>query len=266
MQPATPRTVTLVVEYDGTRYAGFQLQTNALTIQGELEQAIAQLTLAPARVHGAGRTDSGVHAQGQVVAFATSSLLPCETLARGLNHFLPQDIAVRAAYNVVPTFDPRRHACSRVYQYTLLSHSSRSPLRERYAYRVTDPLDDEAMRIALQSLEGEHDFAPLGGPVAPGKSTMRNVLATRLWREDDLVLFQVEANAFLPHQMRRIGGLLVAVGTGRLSLEGVRAMMDGHYDPWSLGKVSTLPPQGLCLMKVNYEDFPPHGYETNENL
>lgn len=260
MQNPTPRTVALVVEYDGTRYAGFQIQANAPTIQGELEQAVVQLALGPARVRAAGRTDCGVHAQGQVVAFSTGSLLPCETLIRGMNHFLSADIAVRAAYNVPPTFDPRRHARSRVYRYTLLNRTSRSPLQERYAYRVKERLDGEVMGTALQWLEGKHDFAPLSGPVSPGKSTIRNVYATRLWREGDLMSFEVEANAFLPHQMRRIGGLLVAVGTGCLSLEEVRAMMDGHSDPWPPGKVATLPPQGLCLMQVKYEDFPPNGY------
>jgi len=127
-------------------------------------------------------------------------------------------------------------------------------------------LDDEVMRVALQWMDGEHDFAPLSGPVSPGESTIRRVYDTRLWREDDLVRFEVEANAFLPHQMRRIAGLLVAVGTGRLSLEEVRATMDGHSDPWEMGKVATLPPHGLCLMQVKYEDFPPNGHETHENL
>ena len=122
------------------------------------------------------------------------------------------------------------------------------------------------MMIAMRSLEGEHDFAPLGGHVAPGSSTVREVYATRLWRDDDLVRFQIEANAFLPHQMRRIGGMLVAVGTGRLSLEAVSTVMDGHSDPVALGNVPALPPQGLCLMQVNYEDFPPYDHEADENL
>ena len=260
MLTAAPRTVALIVEYDGTRYAGFQLQANAPTVQGELERAIARLTLASARVHGAGRTDRGVHAQSQVATFSTGSHLPCWTLVRGVNHFLSADIAVREAYDVPPTFDPRRHARSRVYEYTFLNRIHPSPLRERYAYRVAEPLDDEAMRVALRSLEGEHDFACLSGPVPYGNSTVRNVCATRLWRKEEIVQFDVEANAFLPHQMRRIAGLLVAVGTGRLSPEGVRAIMKGHSDLWVPEKVPTLPPQGLCLMQVNYEDFPPYGY------
>ncbi len=255
-----PRRVALVLEYDGTAYAGFQLQANAPTIQGELERAIARLTLAEARVYGAGRTDQGVHAQGQVAAFSTASALPCAALVSGLNHFLPADIAVQAAYNVPPGFDPRRHALSRVYQYTFLIGAVPSPLMDRHAYRVAVPLDDEAMAVALRLLNGRHDFALLSGPVPTGKSTVRSIYATRLWREGEMVRFEVEANAFLPHQMRRIAGLLVSVGRGRLSPEGVWSILDGHSDPRAAEKVTTAPPQGLCLVQVKYEDFPPYAY------
>lgn len=258
MDATISRNVALLVEYEGTRYGGFQLQSNARTIQGELEKAIERLTLEPARVHGAGRTDQGVHALGQVAAFSTGSELPCEKLIGGLNHFLPEDIAVHAAYDVPAGFDPRRDALSRVYRYTFLQQGIRSPLSERYAYRVSEPTDDEAMRVALRSLEGEHDFACLSGPVTSGKSTVRQVYTTKLWREEDsLTRFEVEANAFLPHQMRRIAGLLLAVGVGRLSPEGSRAMLDGHVAPGLETVVKTLPPQGLCLMRVKYEEFPP---------
>ncbi len=260
MESVTLRKVALVVEYDGTRYAGFQVQADAPTIQGELERAIARLTLADARVYGAGRTDSGVHAMGQVVAFSTSSTLPCDTLTRGLSHFLPADIAVKAAYDVPSTFDPRRQAHSRVYRYTFLPRLTPSPLQERYAYRVAGSLDDEAMGVALRHLNGTHDFATLTGAVAAGKSTVRNVYATRLWREENLVRFEVEANAFLPHQMRRIAGLLLTVGTGHLSPEEIPSVLDGHADLQHMQPVATLPPQGLCLMQVNYKDFSFNGY------
>ncbi len=259
MDSLASRKVALVLEYDGTQYAGFQVQANASTIQGELEQAITRLTLAGARVHGAGRTDQGVHAQGQVATFETGSALSCAALVRGLNHFLPADIAVQAAYDVPPTFDPRRHALSRVYQYAFLNRAVPSPLMERGAYRVAVPLDDEAMVVTLRRLIGRHDFAPLSGAVPPGRSTVRSIYATRLWREGEMVRFEVEANAFLPHQMRRIAGLLVAVGTGRLSPEGVWGMLNGHSDNRTMEKATTAPSQGLCLMQVKYEDFPPYG-------
>ena len=267
MHRAARRAVALVVEYDGTRYAGFQLQAKAPTVQGELERAVFQLTRAPARVRGAGRTDRGVHARGQVVAFSTDSLLACDAFEKGLNHFLPSDIGVKAAYHVRAPFDPRRQAISRVYRYTFLDSTKRSPLQERYAHRVAQRLDDEAMKNALRSLEGERDFALLSGTVAPGKSTVRRVYATRLWRDENLVRIEVEANAFLPHQMRRIAGLLVAVGTGRMTLEGVRGVVNGNAGPLlQAANVCTMPPQGLCLMQVKYEDFPPNGHETHEDV
>ncbi len=258
---APPRKVALVVEYDGTMYAGFQLQANACTIQGELEQAIARLTQERVRIHGAGRTDAGVHALGQVAAFTTGSCLPCDTLVKGLNHFLPQGISVREAYDVPLAFDPRRHARSRTYRYTILSHATPSPLRERYAYRMAEPLDHQAMSVALRWLEGTHDFGPLSGPVPAGKSTVRHIMSTALCKDNDLVYFEVEGNAFLPHQMRRIAGLLVAVGTGRASPEAACAIMSGHTSPDLARRASvTLPAHGLCLMKVKYEDFPPNAY------
>ncbi|MCL0044522.1 tRNA pseudouridine(38-40) synthase TruA [Dehalococcoidia bacterium] len=263
MRVTTKRSVALVIEYDGTSYAGFQLQANAPTIQGELEKAIARLTETPTRVYGAGRTDSGVHAQGQVVAFSTKSRLPCKTIVGGLTHFLSKDIAVREAYNVPTTFDPRRHASSRVYRYTLLNRTTRAPLLERYAYRVMKQLDDKAMVTALRLLEGRHDFASLASALPPGKDTVREVYATTLWRGGDVVRFEIKANAFLPHQMRRIGGLLVAVGTGRLSTNQVNKVMGNQSHEEPLINVSTLPPQGLCLMQVNYKDFPTYDYETD---
>ena len=196
-------------------------------------------------------------AVGQVAAFSTRSDLPCRRMVGGLNHLLPNDVAVHAAYDVPAAFDPRRDASSRVYRYTFLRQATRSPLGERYAHRISEPADEEAMRVALRSLEGEHDFSRLSGQVAKGKTTVRRVYATKLWREDSLLRFEVEANAFLPHQMRRIAGLLLAVGVGRLSPEGSRALLDGHLATGLETKVKTLPPQGLCLMRVNYEDFPP---------
>ena len=249
----------MVVEYDGTQYAGFQLQSNAPTIQGELERAIGKLTMTPSRVFGAGRTDSGVHAKGQVVAFATDSPQDCPALIRGLNHFLPEDVAAKGAYNVQATFDPRRHASSRLYTYTIFNHDTPSPLWERYACRVPGYLDLEAMETAMRCLEGKHDFALLGGPVAQGLSTVRNIINTRLWQEDKLVHYEIEGNAFLPHQVRRMAGLLVAIGKGHLSIETVPGTLEGRINPWQTGKVTSMPPHGLCLTQVNYKDFPPDG-------
>ena len=250
----------LIVEYDGTRYHGFQDQPELGTVQCEIESAIERLTSEKVRVRAAGRTDSGVHAKGQVVAFSTGNMLPSPKLISGLNHFLPQDIAIKEAYHTNAGFDPRRHAVSRLYEYAIINSQWRSPLRERYAVRVQEQLDDLAMSRALKYLEGVHDFANFSGPVSRGMSTIRNIWSTSVLRKDDTVRVQVEANAFLPNQMRRIAGLLVAVGTKRVAAEGALETLEGAIDPWSTGVARTMAPQGLCLMQVNYKDFPPDGY------
>ena len=263
MNSSTTKRLGLVVEYDGTRYCGFQLQTNAPTIQGEMETAVARLTGDPTRVQGASRTDSGAHALGQVVALSTESALPVQTFVGGLNAHLPRDIAIREAHQVDSCFDPRRNATSRVYRYTIINRDARSPAWEHWAHQVTESLDIEAMSVALRSLEGTHDFAPFGGRVPAGKRTIRRMVATRVWQEEERVLVEVEANAFLPGQVRRTVGALLQVGTGRLSPEAIRAMVDGQSN--QLAK-EAVPAKGLCLLRVNYKDFPPDEYETNENL
>ena len=251
------------MEYDGTRYCGFQLQTNAPTIQGKLETAVARLTGDPARVQGASRTDSGAHALGQVVALSTESALPVQTFVGGLNAYLPRDIAVREAHQVDPRFDPRRDATSRVYKYTIINRRARSPVWEHWAHHVTEPLEIEAMSVALRSLEGTHDFAPFGGRVPAGQRTIRSMMATRVWQEEARLLVEMEANAFLPGQVRRTVGALLQVGAGRLSPEAIRAMADGQSYQLAMEAV---PAKGLCLLRVNYKDFPPDDFETNENL
>ena len=260
MNELTEHKAALVVEYDGTRYHGFQDQPELGTVQFDIESAIQRLTSEKVRVRAAGRTDSGVHAKGQVVAFSTGNMLPSPKLISGLNHFLPEDIAVKEAYHTDSGFDPRRHALSRLYEYAIINSRSRSPLRERYAVRVREKLDDFAMRKALKYLEGVHDFANLSGPVLPGMSTIRNIWSTSVQRKDDTLKVRVEANAFLPNQMRRIAGLLVAVGSKRVPAEGALETLQGTIDPWSTGVARTMAPQGLCLMQVNYKDFPPDGY------
>ena len=263
MDSSTTRKLGLVVEYDGTRYCGFQLQANGPTIQGELETAVARLTGDPARVQGASRTDSGAHAVGQVAAFSTESALPVSTFASGLNAYLPWDIAVREAHQMDPSFEPRRDATSRVYRYTIINRRARSPVWERWAHHVPGPLDIEAISVALRSLEGTHDFAPFGGRVPVGKRTIRRMMATRVWQEEDRLLVEMKANAFLPGQVRRTVGALLQVGTGRISPEAIRAMVDGQSNQLA---TEAVPAKGLCLMRVNYKDFPPDDCETNENL
>ena len=246
--------LALIVEYDGTEYSGFQYQTNARTVQEEIEKAIESLTGEPVRIKAAGRTDAGVHAMGQVVAFDTEATYDPETVMRALNARLPQDIAVRSARRAKPEFDPRRDATSRLYRYTLLVSATRSPLMRRAAHRLHQQPDLDSMRAAAAHMEGIHDFANFGGALEdPEASTVRRV--DRIDIKSDgpppRVTIDVEGNAFLPHQVRRMAGALVDVGTGRLTVSDVEKQisMDGETPP-----ARALPPQGLCLIRVKYKD------------
>lgn len=240
----------LMVEYEGTNYHGFQYQDNAPSIQEELEFSITRLTGELSRVAGAGRTDAGVHAKGQVVAFDTESTLPPETFLRALNHYLPDDIAVKEAYLVDDDFDPRRMARSRRYRYTMNCGPSPSPLTRLTSYHLGKGLDFGLMQRAAEAFVGRHDFARFAGPLEkPEASTVREVLDTLVARDGDVLDFEVEARAFLPRQVRRMAGALVQVGTSAITTDDLISMIDLGPDNLS---APALPPQGLCLLKVTY--------------
>jgi tRNA pseudouridine38-40 synthase len=245
-QPA--RRVALVIEYDGARFGGSQRQKNAPTIQQELESALQRLTRVQTRIAFAGRTDAGVHAAGQVAAFSTSSRHGIEVFVRGLNALLPPEIAVRRAREVSTAFDPRRHASSRTYRYSIHNAPIRSPLRSRSTWHVAEPLDTDRMRGATAALLGEHDFAAFSR--REGISTVRRVLRCEITCQGDLITTEIEANAFLRHQVRRTVGALARVGSGKLSIGGFRSLLRAA-EPATAGPVA--PAHGLCLIRVAYE-------------
>ena len=242
--------MVLIVEYDGTRYHGFQLQANAPTIQGEMEEALGKLTGERLRVMAASRTDAGVHARGQVVSFRTNSSLPSRSFISGLNYYLPKDIAVKGAYRVEDSFHVRRGALSREYKYYILNSSIRSPFSNGFAYRVAGDLDIEAMNRACQALVGEHDFASFVGCIDEGiKSTTRNVYQAKMEEDGDLDIFNMVANSFLPHQVRNTVGPLIQVGLGKLSVDQFHGIMEARQPGLA---APTAPACGLFLMRVNY--------------
>ena len=241
----------LVLEYEGTRYAGFQVQPHLPTIQGEVEKALQSLTGERVRVTGASRTDAGVHARGQVVSFSTTRELEPETLVRGLNYYLPEDIAVQRALRVEPTFNARRSARSREYRYIILNRPTPSPLWRNWAYQFQRSLNAEAMDEACQALIGEHDFAPFTGSSEP-VNTVRNVYRAGVQRRGELILFDIEANAFLPQQIRATAGALVNVGRDKITASAFREL--AQRKERGLAR-PVLPPHGLYLMKVNYENL-----------
>jgi len=242
--------ILLIMEYDGTGYHGFQWQNDLPSIQGEVEKALLKLTGERRRVMAASRTDAGVHAKGQVVGFRTGSALPLHNFVNGLNHYLPADIAVKAAYRIDDSFNIRRDALSREYSYYILNSPTRSPMREAFSYLVGSPLDIEAMNRASQALIGEHDFASfVSRNGASLKSTVRRVLRAEIERDGELVVFNMVANSFLPHQVRNTVGALIRVGLGKMSVDEFHSLVE-------VKKLATAgptaPAQGLCLTRVNY--------------
>lgn len=247
------RRLALLVEYEGTRYHGFQYQEGVSSVQGELEEALYRLTGERRRIKGAGRTDAGVHARGQVVAFDTWATYSPAVFANALNHYLPEDISVREAREVPLDFDPRRWAFSREYRYQILNSAAPSPLLRGFVHLVRRPLDLMAMQEAAQLLEGERDFAPFAGRLPAGRSgTRRKMYRCSVGGGADLIALTMVANGFLPQQVRRTAGALLEVGLGRLSLQEF-TVLAGCGVPGAACKA--LPPEGLFLVRVSYPDL-----------
>jgi tRNA pseudouridine38-40 synthase len=246
-----PRVFRLTLEYDGTDFAGFQIQGKGeRTVQGVLEATIARLSGEPCRVHGAGRTDAGVHASGQIAHFASRWAIPPDKLAIALNVALPRDLVVKEAGEAEAGFHARYSATGRVYRYTILNREAPSALLGRYALHVRDPLDLTAMRAAAAELTGTHDFGAFGQPDAPGKSTVRFVrnVEVRPWK--DSVLITVSGNAFLRQMVRAFVGTLLMAGKGRLTADAVHGIRESR-DRANCPKIA--PPHGLCLVRVEYD-------------
>lgn len=244
------------VEYDGTDFQGFQVQARGRTVQGELERAVEHITSTRLRVLGAGRTDSGVHASGQVIAFDVSWRHTTQALHRALNAVLPRDIAISHLTTTQRTFHPRFDARCRQYRYTVLNQPIRSPLWARRTHHVPQPLDAEVMRDASQALVGSHDFAAFGKPTR-GESTIRHLMKAE-WSvenprdiEGRLLLFEITANAFLYRMVRNVVGTLLRAGRGELTPDQVAGIFRAK-DRAAAGPPA--PACGLCLVMVEYEE------------
>ena len=243
--------IILVVEYDGTDYHGSQYQANAPTVQAEIEKALKMLTGEKTRIKMASRTDAGVHARGQVVAFDTAAALSPHEFVDGLNHFLPDDIAVKEAHRAAADFNVRRMATSREYRYYIFNSPARSPLRQKHACRVEGELNLENMNCACRALIGRHDFASFvaSEETARAKNTVRDVFKAEAARDGEMIVFTMAASSFLPHQVRNTVGALIRVGQGRMTVEEfydlVAAGTPGLAGP-------TAPAAGLCLERVDY--------------
>jgi tRNA pseudouridine38-40 synthase len=231
-------------EYDGTDFAGFQLQSNARTVQGELEAALARLSGGErVVVDGAGRTDAGVHASGQVIAFTYGGVVPGTRLGRAVNALLPPDVAIRDLRRAPDGFHPRYAARYREYRYTVWN-GPRSPLRERQALGVRAPLDIAAMASAGSVFIGRHDFSAFGGGDRP---PVRTVHMVRVRKEGRLVTIDVRADSFLRGQVRRMVAGLLEIGAGKIDEAALRAALAAR-EPALNGAAA--PAKGLCLRRV----------------
>ena len=243
-----PRVLKLTLEYDGTEFVGWQRQASGVSIQGLLEDALRPIEGAPVTVHGAGRTDAGVHALGQVCSVALTAGIEPATLARALNAVLPLAVRIARAEVMPDDFHARFSATGKVYEYRIVNGPYVSPFVRRYAWHVIPQLDVLSMRDAAVRLVGEHDFAAFQGTGSAVDTSVRTIRRLQVEGTSNLV-FVVEGDGFLRHMVRNIAGTLVEIGLGRWSPEAITGILASR-DRARAG--TTAPPQGLFLVRVLY--------------
>ena len=248
----------VILAYDGTNFQGFQRQGRSRTVQAAVEEVLRSFGWTGRAILYAGRTDGGVHASGQVIAFDLDWAHPLDALMRALNVNLPEDVAVKSIQRAEADFNPRYQALTRRYRYTLFCQANRDPLRERYAWRVWPQVQAELLDAAADQLKGQHDFAAFGSPLKPGGSTVRTVFDA-VWRQEaeNTWTFAVTANAFLYRMVRRLVFLQVLVGQQRLEFAQFAAAIQ---NPQPL-KPGLAKPNGLVLEQVMYSSqaYQPEG-------
>lgn len=243
------RNIKLTLEYDGTNYCGWQTQPNAPSVQEVLGIAISKITCEDVNVIGSGRTDSKVHALGQVANFHTRSKIPEEKFRLAINSKLPDDIVVRESIEVLEGFHSRYHAKGKEYIYRIYNNKVRSPIKRNYSYFVSYDLNIEAMKIALEYFVGTHDFVGFMSTGSSIKGTVRTITHASLKEKDGMIEISIKGTGFLYNMVRIIVGTLVDIGIGKIDKESIEEIINskqrnkaGH----------TAPPQGLYLSKVFY--------------
>lgn len=250
------RTWKLTLEYDGSRYSGWQEQKNARTIQGEIRKAAEDFFGVQVEIQGAGRTDAGVHATAQVAHLRAPTLkkLHPDAILHQLNDRLPADIAVLSVEEVSPRFHARHDAATRTYAYRISTR--KRAFEKRYVWWVKEKLDVPAMARAAQMLVGRHDFRCFraGDPSRPDESTIVEVSSALVELDKDLILFRIEASHFLWRMVRRLVGVLVKLGKGEISMEDYQKLLEARCDPRLNVAAWTAPASGLFLERVYYPD------------
>ena len=240
----------LDVGYDGTAYGGWQVQPNARTIQGKLEQALHTITGETVKVHGSGRTDAGVHAREQVAHFDLELDRPCHELLRGMNALLDPDIRALRLKSAAPDFHARRNAIGKEYRYFIWNDPVMQPVLRLYRAHVRRPLDAAAMKSAAARLEGRHDFAAFSAnPLRPVESTVRTLMELRVVKRGPEVVIRAQSDGFLYKMVRSLAGFLIRVGEGELAPESADAILSSGQ---RTALVPTAHAQGLFLWRVWY--------------
>jgi tRNA pseudouridine38-40 synthase len=248
----TRRNIRLLLAYDGTEFHGWQKQPGMRTVQDIVEQAARRVVRHQVVIHGSGRTDSGVHARGQVANFETTSTMPCENLQKAIGSRLPKDVSVYHAAQVPLGFKASRHAISKLYRYRIYN-DHRRPVehhQQRYVYHFWHPLDVDRMRLAAELLVGKHDFAAFATSGHGRESTVRTVLRFEVARRYNEVIADVEGTGFLYNQVRNMVGTLIEVGRGHWTPETVSSILESRNRSQA---GPTAPARGLCLQWVRYD-------------
>ena len=244
------RTIKLTLEYDGTHFFGYQTQKNRRTVQSELEKAFQKLFQKKIKSCAAGRTDSGVHAEGQVVHFRTSSRFPIEKIQYGLNHYLPKDVSIVEIAVAPSSFHAQYSAKWKLYEYRVLHSKHRSPLEYSKACQFPRPLNVKKMRQAAALLKGKHDFRAFESSGGRRKSAVRTIRKFEINRKGKIISFLVEADGFLYKMVRSLVGTLLQIGAGKIKLVQIKQILSSK-DRNLIGP--TAPSHGLILKRISYK-------------
>jgi tRNA pseudouridine38-40 synthase len=243
--------IKMIVAYEGTNYCGFQVQPNGITIEEVLNQKLMELLKEPIKIIGASRTDSGVHALGNVAVFDSNTPIPGNKLAFALNHLLPEDIRIQGSCEVPMDFHPRYCHTRKTYEYKIVNRTFPIPMLRNFAHFEHYKLDVEKMQVAAGYLVGKHDFKSFATAKPFVTDTVRDIYSLEIREEEGVITIRVEGNGFLYNMIRIIAGTLMAIGMGRMNLEEMPNILSG-CDRNLAGP--TAPANGLTLVKIEYMD------------